>query len=65
MAGELRRYWPLAATLAAGTALGPPQPPVMEVALTYASRLPCFSLALGRTPGVRLSALLDAAKVAA
>ena len=65
MAGELRRYWSFAATLAAGTGLGPPHPPITEVATTFAGKLPCFSYALGRAPGAGLSALLDAAKVAA
>ena len=33
MAGELRRYWPFAATLTAGTGRGPAHPPVAEVRL--------------------------------
>jgi hypothetical protein len=65
MAGELRRYWSFAATLAAATAVGPAHPPVMEVAAAFASRLPCFSLALGRSSRARLSDLLDAVEVAA
>jgi hypothetical protein len=65
MAGELRRYWPLAATLAAATGLGPPHAPITDVAWTFAGTLPCFSYALGSVPGARLSELLDAAKVAA
>jgi hypothetical protein len=44
MAGELRRYWAFAATLAAGTGVGPVQPPVGEVALAFAERLPCLVL---------------------
>jgi hypothetical protein len=65
MAGELRRYWPFAATLAAATGVGPPHPPIMEIASEFASRLSCFSLVLGQAPGARLSELLDATKVAA
>jgi hypothetical protein len=65
MAGELRRYWSFAATLAAGTGLGPSHPPINEVAATFADGLPCFAYALGRAPGAGLSELLDAAKVAA
>jgi hypothetical protein len=65
MAGELRRYWPFAATLAAATGIGPAQPPLMEVAAAIASRLPCFSLALGPKQRARLSELLEAMEVAA
>jgi hypothetical protein len=64
MAGELRRYWAFAATLSAATGLGPPHPPVADVASAFAARLPCFSLTLGRTPR-GLSELLDDAAVAA
>jgi hypothetical protein len=59
MAPELRRFWELAATLAAGTGAGPAHPPVAEVARAFASRLPCFSLTLGRAPGPALADLLD------
>ena len=65
MAGELRRYWSFAATLSAATGVGPAHPPVMEVAAAFASRLPCYSLALGRTSQTRLSELLEAMEVAA
>jgi hypothetical protein len=58
MAGELRRYWPFAATLAAGTGLGPAASPVDEVADAFASRLPCFALTFGSTGGVQLLELL-------
>ena len=59
MAGELRRYWALAATLSAGTGYGPAHPPVTDVASAFAAALPCYSLALGATPGdERLSKLL-------
>jgi hypothetical protein len=65
MAGELRRYWPFAATLSAGTGCGPVHPPVTDVASAFATGLPCFSLTLGRTPGTRLSDLLTDMEVEA
>lgn len=65
MAGELRRYWSFAATLSAGTGLGPSHPPIGEIASTFASRLPCMSLALGRANTADLSVLLETAQAAA
>lgn len=65
MAGELRRYWSLAATLAAGTGVGPAHPPVVEVAWALATELPCFTLTLGRTGSRRLSELLHPVEVLA
>ena len=65
MAGELRRYWAFAATLSAGTGLGPAHPPVTEVASTFATRLPCFSLSLGRRSGAHLSELLGSLEAVA
>jgi hypothetical protein len=65
MAGELRRYWAFAATLTAGTGMGPWHPPIAEVAATFAFSLPCFALSLGRAHGARLSELLDTLEVAA
>ena len=65
MAGELRRYWDFAATLTAGTGIGPPHPPVAEVAQAFAAGLPCHTLILGRTPGPGLTRLLDTVEVAA
>jgi hypothetical protein len=59
MAGELRRYWPLAASLAAATGLGPSAPPIEAVAERLASRLPCLELTLPSRPGARLAAILD------
>ena len=59
MAGELRRYWAFAATLAAGTGLGSAHPPVEAVASELADRLPCLSLVLGSRPAPRLSELLE------
>lgn len=58
MAGELRRFWGFAATLAAGTELGPAHPPVERIAGILASRLPCAEIVLSREPGVGLVQLL-------
>jgi len=65
MAGELRRFWPLAAVLSAGTAVAPPHPPVEAVATEFADRLPCFLLVLSRAPGTALSELITTAEIAA
>jgi hypothetical protein len=48
MAGELRRFWPFAATLALATGIGPAQPDVLGVASSFAARLPCFELNVAR-----------------
>jgi hypothetical protein len=65
MAGELRRYWPFAATLTAGTRIGPAHPPVGEAASAFASGRPTFRLALGEQRAVSLSELLGTLEVAA
>jgi hypothetical protein len=57
-AGELRRYWPLHALLALGTGLGPPHPPVSEVASTFTSRLRCLTVELPAPPEVGLARIL-------
>jgi hypothetical protein len=44
MAGELRRFWPFAATLALATGLGPAHPDVAGVANAIAARLPCAEM---------------------
>lgn len=59
MAGELRRYWSFAATMSAGTGLGPAHPPIAEVAREFAAKLPSFCLTLGRSRGGRLAELLS------
>lgn len=51
MAGELRRYWGFAATLALGTGAGPPHPPIEQAAAALAGRLPCHKVLLGARPG--------------
>jgi hypothetical protein len=53
-AGELRRYWALAATLALGTGLGPAHPPIGAVAEELCSRVPCAEVVLPARPGTRL-----------
>jgi hypothetical protein len=53
-AGELRRYWPLHALLALGTGLGPPQPPVAQVAAAFAARLRSLTVELPHAPEVTL-----------
>ena len=50
MAGELRRYWAFAATLALGTGLGEPHPAVERVARVLSTGLPCLELVLGERP---------------
>ena len=58
MAGELRRYWAFAATLALGTGLGGNHPPVQAIADMLSSRLPCLQVTLGDRPGAPLRELL-------
>jgi hypothetical protein len=64
MAGELRRYWPYAATLALGTGRGPVVPEVQRVAEILASRLPAVEITLGteRSPTLR-QMLAEAAEI--
>ena len=57
-AGELRRFWPLAASLALATDRGPAVPPVEAVAAHLVRDLPCVEVRLGRVPGEPLRALL-------
>jgi hypothetical protein len=59
MAGELRRYWALAATLALGTGLGSSHPPVERIAQELSTRLPCLLVTLGDRPGAPLRELLE------
>jgi hypothetical protein len=54
-AGELRRYWPLHAVLALGTGLGPPHPPVSQVAAAFAARLRCLTVELPSAPEAPLA----------
>jgi len=60
MAGELRRYWAFAATLALGTGLGGVHPPVQHIAQELSARLPCLQVNLGDRSGAPLRDLLSA-----
>jgi len=53
-AGELRRYWAFAATLALATGRGPEHPAIGAVARQYTGRLPCLRIRVG--DGVAVSA---------
>ena len=59
MAGEMRRYWPFAATVAAGTGLGPAHPPICAVSEALTRRVPCVQVVLSTDRNARLSAVLD------
>lgn len=59
MAGELRRFWPLAATLAAVSGVGPVHPPIAAIATTLTERLPCFELEASRPQDLDLSSVLE------
>lgn len=58
-AGELRRYWAWAATLALGTGLGPAHPPVAAVADALAGSVPVLGVRLPRTAGTTLGEIVD------
>lgn len=64
MAGELRRFWQFAATLALATGLGPAHPDVAGVSAAIASRLPCLELRLGGPPAAPVAELLTLAGAA-
>jgi hypothetical protein len=59
MAGELRRYWAFAATLALGTGIGPAHPPIGRMARILADRLPACEIVLAARPGAGLAELLN------
>ena len=58
MAGELRRYWAFAASLAAATGLGPAHPAIGQVAQRLTASLPCLRVALSSSAPATLSDLL-------
>jgi hypothetical protein len=60
MAGELRRYWAFAATLALGTGTGEIHPPVAAMAEALSAGLPCLRVTLGERPGTSLGDVLAA-----
>lgn len=65
MAGELRRFWSFASTLALGTGIGPIHPPVSAVAVAFAEALPAQEVTLARRPGGGLTELLQVEGVTA
>lgn len=64
MAGELRRYWAFAATLALGTGIGEIQPDIAAVARTLSDDLPCVQVILGERPEASLRDLLGTRAIA-
>lgn len=58
MAGELRRYWAFAATLALGTGIGSSHPPIQQIAQQLSASLPCLRVSLGDRPGAPLRELV-------
>ncbi len=63
-AGELRRYWAFASTLALGTGLGPAHPPVVATAGDLAHGIPCSEVQLPATPGAHLTDLIAGSRAA-
>ncbi|HET9631007.1 MAG TPA: hypothetical protein VFP73_01330 [Terrabacter sp.] len=61
-AGELRRYWAFAATLALGTGLGPAHPAVVGEAERLARCVPCVGVVLPAHPGTSLAEIVDLAR---
>lgn len=62
-AGELRRYWAFASTLALGTGLGPAHPPVVGSAGDLAHGIPCSEVKLPAAPGLHLTDLIPGTAV--
>jgi len=61
MAGELRRFWAFAGTLALATGTGPAHPDVPGVAVSLADRLPCFEVRMAHGSPAPISELLSLA----
>jgi hypothetical protein len=61
MAGELRRFWPFAATLALATGIGPVHPDVSGIAALLAARLPCLEVSLAHGQQGSVAELLSPA----
>lgn len=61
-AGELRRYWAFAATLALGTGLGPAHPAIVGEAEHLARSLRCLEVVLPARPGTSLAEIVDLAE---
>jgi hypothetical protein len=64
MAGELRRFWPFAATLALATGIGPAHPDVSGVAAVLAARLPCVEVRVAHGSPAPIGELLRMAGAA-
>jgi hypothetical protein len=60
-AGELRRYWAFAATLALGLGRGPAHPPVAAVSEAIADAVPCTLVELPPVPGTTLAQIIERA----
>ncbi|WP_433503772.1 hypothetical protein ACQP04_29370 [Pseudonocardia halophobica] len=60
MAGELRRYWGFASTLALGTGIGPAHPPIADTAAAIAARLPAVEITLTSRPTREVTGMLVA-----
>ena len=63
-AGELRRFWPFAATLALATGIGPAHPDVMGMAGTLAARLACVEVRVAHGSPAPIGELLRMAGAA-
>jgi hypothetical protein len=61
MAGELRRFWSFAGTLALGTGIGPAHPDVHGIASALAERLPCFEVRMAHGSPASIGDLLSLA----
>jgi hypothetical protein len=60
MAGELRRYWAFAATLATATGLGPVHPAISETSGVLSRRLSCVEVSLPANSELRMHEALEA-----
>ena len=61
MAGELRRFWAFAGTLALATGIGPAHPDVCGIAVSLADRLPCFEVRMAHGSPAPIGELLSLA----
>src|SRR5690349_9021197 len=61
MAGELRRFWAFAGTLALATGTGPAHPDVCGIAASLADRLPCFEARMAHGSPAPIRELLSLA----
>ena len=59
IAGELRRYWAFAATLAAALESGPPHPHIEQVATRLAERLPAVEVTIPNTSSSELGRVFE------